>query len=70
MLTEYTRCGTVNYSRNPEAERGLTEFEYQSIHLPTGKKFGYKIWCWNIKEFLSLLDRWNWRSDDWKYHSQ
>ena len=68
ILTEYPAGYKVNYCRTES--KGMTEFHYQSTHIPNNKSFKKSLWCRNRCEFLSLLDHWNSMSENsWKYSS-
>jgi len=41
-------------------------FEYDALHVPSGKKFRKTVWCYSYDDFLKLLKHWN-RTESWKY---
>lgn len=70
IFTEYPGGSQVNYCQSGPLP-GFMEFNYQRIHLPTGKHFDAKVWCLTKKDFLSLIDRWNSLGGAlWKYVSR
>jgi hypothetical protein len=43
----------------PNCPRGMKEFDYTLTHVPSGKSFPRKVFCFNDGDFYKLIHRWN-----------
>ena len=55
----------VQYSFSPDGG-ALKEFRYGRKHLQSGKQTIESVYCFNERDFETLLKHWN-RGDRWRY---
>lgn len=61
------RQHSVVYTFDEEDSKGMLRFDYERVRISTGSITKDRVWCYNEKDFITLIRIWNGQTNDWKY---